>query len=138
MIAKYLNKKKWHPSSMSNIEQVWLAESKQREAEKREQDHIKKLKEERQIEELKILQAKMGIIPQSSLQRIDWMYQDRSAQNNGNNAEDFLLGKPVKEIESHGDRKEPKKIIPVIRDSYTTTENEAFVKMMEDPLVYIK
>lgn len=32
--------------------------------------------------------------------------------------------------------KEP--IIPVIRDTYATPENEAFTKMMEDPLVYIK
>ena len=33
---------------------------------------------------------------------------------------------------------EKKKIIPVIRDTYTTPENEAFIKMMEDPMVYIK
>lgn len=32
-----------------------------------------------------------------------------------------------------------KKIVPVIRgDTYATPENEAFLKMMEDPLVYIK
>ena len=31
-----------------------------------------------------------------------------------------------------------KKIVPVIRDTYATPENEAFLKMMEDPLFFIK
>ena len=65
------------------------------------------------------------------------MYQDRSAGNNANTAEEFLLGKTVKELPSEG-KDDKKKIVPVIRDSYTTAENEAFIKMMEDPLVYIK
>jgi len=50
-----------------------------------------------------------------------------------------LLGKAVKELtQTEMDKDDKKKIIPVIRDSYTTTENEAFLKMMEDPLVFIK
>jgi hypothetical protein len=40
---------------------------------------IEKLKEEKQIEELKHIQVREGIIPESSLQRLDWMYQDRGA-----------------------------------------------------------
>jgi hypothetical protein len=28
--------------------------------------------------------------------------------------------------------------VPVLRDTYATPENEAFLRMMEDPLVYIK
>ncbi len=31
-----------------------------------------------------------------------------------------------------------KKIVPCIRDTYATPENEAFLKMMEDPLLFIK
>ena len=48
-----------------------------------------------------------------------------------------MLGKQVKEV---GKKEEGGfKIVPVIRGStYATPENEAFVKMMEDPLVYIK
>jgi len=50
-----------------------------------------------------------------------------------------LLGKVVKELnQTEMDKDDKKKIVPVIRDSYTTTENEAFLKMMEDPLVFIK
>lgn len=67
------------------------------------------------------------------------MYQDRSAANNGNTAEEFLLGKPVKELEAEKEQRDgKKKIVPVIRDTYATPENEAFLKMMEDPLVFIK
>jgi hypothetical protein len=56
-----------------------------------------------------------------------------------------LLGKTVKDVQNvnqlnkdgkKGDTREP--IIPIIRDTYATPENEAFTKMMEDPLVYIK
>ena len=43
------------------------------------------------------------IIPESSLQKIDWMYQDRSAaqnnpQANTQTAEEYLLGKSVKDL----------------------------------------
>jgi len=77
----YLSKKSWHPSSFQNIEKVWLAESKEKEKDQRLADRMKKLREEKQIEELKLIQIREGIIPESSLQRLDWMYQDRSAAN---------------------------------------------------------
>ena len=57
------------------------------------------------------------------------------------------MGKSVKELngESGSGGKQgaeddfKKKITPVVRgDNFTTTENEAFLKMMEDPLVLIK
>ena len=35
---------------------------------------MKKLKEERHLEELKKLQVEAGIIPKSHLDRMDWMY----------------------------------------------------------------
>jgi hypothetical protein len=60
---------------------VWLAESKEKEKDQRLADRMKKLREEKQIEELKLIQIREGIIPESSLQRLDWMYQDRSAAN---------------------------------------------------------
>jgi len=81
-----------------------------------------------------------GIIPESSLQKIEWMYQGGTSQNKGNSAEDFLLGKPVKELNQEGKEKQDpygKSIVPVIRATYATPENEAFTKMIEDPMVYI-
>jgi hypothetical protein len=85
MGLSYLSKKSWHPGSFGNIEKVWIAEQQKKDEEKRQSDRIKKLKEEKQIEELKLIQIKEGIIPESSLQRLDWMYQDRSASNAQNN-----------------------------------------------------
>lgn len=49
------------------------------------------------------------------------------------------MGKPVKDLKDNKEGERPKKqIVPVIRQSDTTEENEAFTKMVEDPLVYIK
>lgn len=102
MGLNYLSKKSWHPSSFQNIEKVWLAESKEKEKDQRLADRMKKLREEKQIEELKLIQIREGIIPESSLQRLDWMYQDRSAANQqaqaANDAERFLLGESVKKL----------------------------------------
>jgi hypothetical protein len=63
-------------------------------------------------------------------------------------AEEYLLGKQVthKDLLEHGDKKDgksaggfyKKEIVPVIRQSNASNENEAFVRMMEDPLVHIK
>jgi hypothetical protein len=55
MGLSYLSKKSWHPSNFSNIEQVWTAETKEKEKDQRLADRIKKLKEEKQIEDLKRL-----------------------------------------------------------------------------------
>lgn len=79
MGLSYLNKKNWHPEKFSNIEQVWAAEQKESEAERLKTERIKKLREEKHIEDLKRAQVEAGMIPESSLQRLDWMYQDRNA-----------------------------------------------------------
>ena len=52
----------------------------------------------------------------------------------------FLLGEQVKNLDGDKDGEEDprKRIVPCIRDTYATPENEAFLKMMEDPFVYIK
>jgi len=136
MGLSFLNKKSWHTGSFQNIEKVWIAEQKQKELETKALEQRKKLKEEKQIEELKKLQVDAGLIPASYLQRLDWMYQGPS-QAQSNNAEEFLLGKAVKEADLEPDK--PKRtIIPVIKESTANTDNETFTKMMEDPLVLIK
>ena len=38
---------------------------------------LKKLKEEKHIDDLNRAQVEAGMIPASSLQRLEWMYQDR-------------------------------------------------------------
>ena len=77
---------------------MWIVEQKEKEGERRYLEHVKKLKEEKQIEELKRLQVEAGIIPESSLQKIEWMYSERNPANNANSAEDYLLGKTIKDV----------------------------------------
>lgn len=49
----FLNKKSWHTGSFQNIEKVWVAEQEQAEKDKKNAERAKKLKEEKQNEELK-------------------------------------------------------------------------------------
>lgn len=66
---------------------------------------------------------------------IEWMYQDRSAFNKSEaTAEEYLLGKTVTEQDLHQSVKKQ----AALTEAYTTTENEAFLRMKDDPLVLIK
>jgi hypothetical protein len=94
MGLSYLHKKNWHPSRMDCVRQVWEAEHAVTEKEKQNTEHLKRLKEERQIEELKRIQVQQGLIPESSMNMIEWMYQDKTAFNKSEaTAEEYLLGK---------------------------------------------
>jgi hypothetical protein len=149
MSLSYLTKKNWHPSNMDNVRAVYEAELKVEQAEKKRTEHIKRLKEEKQIEDLKRIQVKQGLIPESSLNMIEWMYQDRSAFNKTEQtAEEYLLGKEVKEGDL-GTKTDSARDMFVkglrtiknnkeLQESYTTNENEAFLRMKEDPLMLIK
>jgi len=134
MGLSFLNKKTWHPGSFANIEKVWIAEQKHREQERKQIENIKKLKEERQIEELKKMQVEAGLIPVSHLQRLDWIYQAPECTSNITTAEEFLLGKPLKEEK----QEEKRHFTPVFQESYSNPSNEIFTKIHEDPLFVMK
>lgn len=95
---------------------------------------MKKLKEERQIEELKKLQVSAGLIPEAHLQRLDWMYQGPECTSDITTAEEYLLGKPIKEVKPE----DKKHFTPVFQESYSNPQNEVFTKIHEDPLFSIK
>ena len=101
MGLSYLSKKQWHPEKLTNIAQVWEQEQKKDETERLKQERIKKLKEEKHIEDLKRQQVEAGIIPESTLNRLDWMYIDNRAQLNQKSTEEYLTGKPVDKIEEN-------------------------------------
>ena len=71
----FLNKKSWHTGSFKNIERVWQAEEKRANADKKQAEAAKKLKEERHMEEMKKLQVQAGLLPESALHRMEWMYE---------------------------------------------------------------
>ena len=95
---------------------------------------MKKLKEERQIEELKKLQVSAGLIPEAHLQRLDWMYQGAECTSNITTAEEYLLGKPLKDNKPE----DKKHFTPVFQGSYSNPQNEVFTKIHEDPMFAIK
>ena len=120
---------------MDNVRQVWEAERKVEDNQKNQTEHLKRLKEERQIEELKRIQVQQGLIPESSLNMIEWMYQDRAAFNKSEaTAEEYLLGKQV----TDRDLQQNVRKQAMMAEAYTTTENEAFLRLKDDPLVQIK
>lgn len=127
MGLSFLNKKQWHPGSFGNIEKVWIAEQKQRERERKQIENAKKLKEERQIEELKKLQVEAGLIPESHLYRMDWIYQGPESSNGAKTAEEILKREENK-----------KRATPTFQESYSNPKNEEFTKSYEDPLFAIK
>ena len=99
------------------------------------EEHKKKLKEEKQIEELKKLQVEAGLIPASHLQRMEWMYN--AAQSKLTTAEEYLLGKPIEEDRKNTEKLSKDKFQTIIKETNINEENEEFVKFHEDPLVYI-
>ena len=84
MGLKFLQKKKWHPLTIENLEAVWLAEQKHKEERTMLKEHNKRIEEERKDEELKRAQVQAGLIPKSELQKMTWMYDvPNVAQNKG-------------------------------------------------------
>lgn len=75
---------------------------------------------------------------------IEWMYQDRPTFNKTEQtAEDYLLGKEVKEGDLMNSEDKKSKLAKITaqtttQENYSTTENEAFLRMKDDPLVLIR
>jgi len=80
---------------------------------------------------LKRAQVEAGLIPESYLKRMDWMYVQSNTK--GNTKEDLFgnILKPTEEPETK------KKIVPIVKDSTVNEDYEAFVRFHEDPLVDI-
>lgn len=117
-----------HPGTFGNINEVWQVESRELEREQQALDNEKKLKEERQAEELLKIKVDAGILPQSHLERLDFIYKDAPENNDKYKTKDMILK----------DNKEKKQIIPRIDDSITNPKNELFSRIHEDPLFMMK
>ena len=125
MPLKFLNKKCVHTGTFANIEKVWKREREVLEEIRKQKERDKKLKEEKQFEEIKKLKVEAGILPVSELDSVDFIYKDNS---NLNNISDSLFKKKAEENK----RK---------TFEHTQTANpicEQFTKTHEDPLYLIK
>lgn len=127
----FLNKKSWHTGSFKNIEEVWKAKEKQKDLMMKREEIRKKVVEEKYSEELKKMQVEAGLLPASSLNRMEWMYTSHDNEDNKNSAEAYLLGKAVNSLaETHG----ALKAVTYNPDENEAEANEDFVRLVEDPL----
>ena len=97
MSLKFLAKKGWHTTNLKNVEKVWIAEKQAEDEAKRLEEFRKQIIEERQIQELRELQAKSGQVIKHVDNSMDWMYEGPASQiQTQQNSEEFLLGKIYK------------------------------------------
>jgi len=122
----FLNKKSWHTGSFKNIADVWLAQEKAKEQKRRREEIKKKLAEEKYSESLKKIQVEAGLLPESALNRMEWMHNMHDNLESKNNAEAYLLGKPVQSLENANHTFQ--------EDELVNDSNEDFVRLQEDPL----
>ena len=128
----FLNKKEFHTGSFKNIGKVWQAEQRKLAAESAYTLHKKRLMEEQYEEELKKYQVNAGLIPESSLNKMDWMYNHESVEKAKNIGEEYLLGKPVEGSALQAPKPQ------IAKESDINDKNENFRRLHEDPLFKIK
>lgn len=95
MSLKFLAKKSWHTTNLSNVEKVWIAEQNAEKEKKKLAELQKQINEERQIQELRELQVASGQIVKTVDTTLDWMYEGPAGQAE-QSAEEYLLGKIYK------------------------------------------
>ena len=134
----FLNKKDFHTGSFKNMETVWIAEQKKLQQDKLFLEQKKRLLEEKYSEELKRMQVKAGLLPESALNKMEWMYRYNTAQDDQNIAEDYLLGKAVDPSKGlnplEDDQKKQLKVQFDENDIFLAERQEHFVRLYEDPM----
>ncbi|RYH05559.1 hypothetical protein EON65_44365 [archaeon] len=121
-----------------------MAEQKAEQEEKKLAELQKQLDEERQIQELRRLQAAQGQDVKNLDSSMDWMYEGPQASNarqQTQQSEEYLLGKIYKAPDS----KTFDLSIPVMDNkqdnswmSKISSKNDIFSRMHEDPMVALK
>ena len=126
----FLNKKSWHTGSFKNMEGVWKAQDKAKEMERKREEIRKKVIEEKYSDELKRMQVEAGLLPASALNRMEWMHSAHDTLEAKNNAEAYLLGKPVQNLQ--------KVAQTFAEDECVNDTNEDFIRLQEDPLFQMR
>ncbi|KAM7270093.1 hypothetical protein ACFE04_029307 [Oxalis oulophora] len=73
MGMKFLNKKGWHTGSLRNIENVWKAEQKFDQEQKKLEELRKQILEDREKSEFRALQEQAGLLPKQD--RLEFLYE---------------------------------------------------------------
>ncbi|CAM8921409.1 unnamed protein product [Rhodiola kirilowii] len=127
MGMKFLNKKGWHTGSLRNIENVWKAEQKHEQEQKKLEELRKQIVEERERAEFRQLQEQAGLVPRQ--ERLDFLYDSGLAV--GKSSEGF------KSLEAYP---KPEESATVASSSAAEPQsaNDAWRKLHSDPLLMIR
>ncbi|KAL9688044.1 hypothetical protein QQ045_032457 [Rhodiola kirilowii] len=139
MGMKFLNKKGWHTGSLRNIENVWKAEQKHEQEQKKLEELRKQIVEERERAEFRQLQEQAGLVPRQ--ERLDFLYDSGLAV--GKSSEGF------KSLEAYPKPEESATVASssVAEQSSTPgalfaekphSANDAWRKLHSDPLLMIR
>ena len=66
-------KKQWHPAKLNNMQEVYLAEQKNKEELRKMEVLRKEIAQEKEMQELQLMQEAAGLIKKKT-ERLDWMY----------------------------------------------------------------
>jgi hypothetical protein len=100
----------------------------------------KNIEEERQLKELREMQAKVQGGSAKHGDRVDWMYEGpMSASQREKTTEDYLLGKEyVPEAEANPLKQLTQQPGSLYMGTATSTINDTFSRLNEDPMMMIK
>jgi hypothetical protein len=125
------------------VEKVWLAEKKAEEEQKRLAELQKQLMEERQILELRQLQAAQGQVTKTIDNSLDWMYEGpMSSSQKQQSSEEYLLGKIYNGAADHS-KVDPMAGMGAPQQqakwlNKVASKNDSFTRTHEDPFIMIK
>lgn len=96
----------------------------------------KQIEEERQLQELRQLQAASGN-KKAAQPRVDWMYDGPMAHTSS--TEDYLLGKEYKAKDPVSELKETEAVPGALwTNEASSSVNDTFSRLNEDPMMMIK
>ncbi|PKI47552.1 pre-mRNA-splicing factor CWC25 homolog [Punica granatum] len=143
MALKFLNKKGWHTGSLRNIENVWKAEQKHEEEQKKLEELRKQIQEERERNEFRLLQEQAGIVPRQ--ERLDFLYDSGLAVGKGS-SEGVLFksldkGDALSEAaasSSSAQQASASGVPGALFEDKSNSANDAWRKLHSDPLLLIR
>uniref|UniRef100_A0A7N0TU38 CBF1-interacting co-repressor CIR N-terminal domain-containing protein n=1 Tax=Kalanchoe fedtschenkoi TaxID=63787 RepID=A0A7N0TU38_KALFE len=139
MGMKFLNKKGWHTGSLRNIENVWKAEQKHDQEQKKLEELRKQIVEERERAEFRQLQEQAGLVPRQ--ERLDFLYDSGLAV--GKSSEGFksleAYPKPEESAPAQSSSAAQQSSTPgALFEEKPQSANDAWRKLHSDPLLMIR
>ncbi|KAJ1702445.1 hypothetical protein LUZ63_002224 [Rhynchospora breviuscula] len=139
MALKFLNKKGWHTGSLRNVENVWKAEQKHEEEQRKLEELRKQIQEEREKSEFRLLQEQAGLVPRQ--ERLDFLYESGLSVGKGSSEGFKALQEPTPQADSTAAAASSSKKAAApgaLFEDTPQSANDAWRKLHTDPLLLIR